>query len=261
MNIEWGTYRQPARPHDVERLLPLSRRYAQDAGRTGDQTGLRELSLDRVSRSEGESESWQSDGAAFTSFRPTTWYIERTVWLIAGIVLLAATALAAFVHPLFVLGVIATGRVSIGVALTGFCAVGNIAAAAWLRIAAGCEESPAASASTSCRPTTGILERRIYVAVGINIIDRVGTVAGATAHGGCASPVSSVARWSGSPPRASASWPTGCTGSAPSRASRRRRTKRSRRELGDKFQRKAAFSFRLSTFGFGGRLKAAADRR
>ena len=36
------------------------------------------------------------------------WYIERTVWLIAGVVLLGATALAASVHPLWVLGVVAT---------------------------------------------------------------------------------------------------------------------------------------------------------
>ena len=49
------------------------------------------------------------------------WYIERTVWLIAGVVLLVATALAALVEPLWVLLVIATGLVSINVALSGFC--------------------------------------------------------------------------------------------------------------------------------------------
>ena len=43
------------------------------------------------------------------------WYIERTVWLMAGIALLASTALALLVHPL-VLGVIATGAFSITVA-------------------------------------------------------------------------------------------------------------------------------------------------
>ena len=32
------------------------------------------------------------------------WYIERTVWLVAGVVLLAATGLALFAHPLFWLG-------------------------------------------------------------------------------------------------------------------------------------------------------------
>ena len=39
------------------------------------------------------------------------WYIERTVWLIAGIVLLGSTLLAALVNPLWILGVAATGLV------------------------------------------------------------------------------------------------------------------------------------------------------
>ncbi len=58
--------------------------------------------------------------------RTHRWYIERTVWLIAGIVLLVSTALAVLVHPLWVLLVIATGLASITVALTGFCIVGNV---------------------------------------------------------------------------------------------------------------------------------------
>ncbi len=54
------------------------------------------------------------------------WYIERTVWLIAGVVLLTCTALAVLVNPLWIFGVIATGLVSINVALTGFCSIGNV---------------------------------------------------------------------------------------------------------------------------------------
>jgi len=54
------------------------------------------------------------------------WYIERTVWLIAGVVLLASTALALLVNPLWILGVTATGLVSINVAFTGFCPVGSV---------------------------------------------------------------------------------------------------------------------------------------
>ena len=50
------------------------------------------------------------------------WYIERTVWLIAGFALLTSTALALLVDPLWILGVTTTGPVSINVALTGFCA-------------------------------------------------------------------------------------------------------------------------------------------
>ena len=54
------------------------------------------------------------------------WYIERAVWLIAGGVLLSSTALALLVNPFWILGVTATGLVSINVAFTGFCPVGNV---------------------------------------------------------------------------------------------------------------------------------------
>src|SRR5271165_4706107 len=54
------------------------------------------------------------------------WYIERTVWFVAGVVLLASTAMALLVDRLWILGVIATGLVSINVAFTGFCPVGNV---------------------------------------------------------------------------------------------------------------------------------------
>jgi hypothetical protein len=54
------------------------------------------------------------------------WYIERSVWLIAGCVLLVSTTLAALIDPLWVLLVIATALASITVSLTGFCIVGNI---------------------------------------------------------------------------------------------------------------------------------------
>jgi hypothetical protein len=48
------------------------------------------------------------------------WYIERTVRLIAGIVLLASTAMAFLLNPLWILGVTATGLVSINVASRAF---------------------------------------------------------------------------------------------------------------------------------------------
>ena len=54
------------------------------------------------------------------------WYIERTVWLIAGIALLIGTTLAALVQPAAVALVMATGIASIVVAVTGFCVVGNV---------------------------------------------------------------------------------------------------------------------------------------
>jgi len=56
------------------------------------------------------------------------WYIERTVWLVAGSVLLGATALAALANPLWVRLVVATAAASIGGCLTGFCLVNNLLA-------------------------------------------------------------------------------------------------------------------------------------
>ena len=97
------------------------------------------------------------------------WYIERTVWLIAGIVLLAATALAALVHPLWVLAVVATGVSSIAVALTGFCVVGNVLARFGFRPALarrGWKPGDLYVMQTD----QWFLERRIYLVVGINLI-------------------------------------------------------------------------------------------
>ena len=96
------------------------------------------------------------------------WYIERTVWLIAGAVLLLSTALAVWVDPRWVLLVVATGLASITVALTGFCIVGNALARLGLR---------PKLARPGWRPgqlywlqtDRWYLERRIYLAVGINI--------------------------------------------------------------------------------------------
>jgi hypothetical protein len=95
------------------------------------------------------------------------WYIERTVWLIAGIVLLTATALAYWVNPFFVLLVIATGLSSITVALTGFCMVGNILSRLGFTPMMGTPPEPG---KLYFMPTDKwYLERRIYLAVGINI--------------------------------------------------------------------------------------------
>ena len=96
------------------------------------------------------------------------WYIERTVWLIAGCVLLVATALAAWVHPLWVLAVVATAASSIAVSLTGFCLVGNVLA----RL--GFSPRLARPGWTPGRlyfmqTDRWYLERRIYLAVGINL--------------------------------------------------------------------------------------------
>ena len=96
------------------------------------------------------------------------WYIERTVWLIAGIVLLSSTALALLWDPRWILGVTATGLVSINVSLTGFCPVGNV-----LQLL-GFTPMLGSPTRTRCnlyflQIDRWYLERRIYLAVGINI--------------------------------------------------------------------------------------------
>ena len=96
------------------------------------------------------------------------WYIERTVWLIAGIVLIIATALAALIEPIWVLLIIATGAASVTVALTGYCLVGNILRQFGFT---GKLEAPSSVGRRFYRMQTDrwYLERRIYLAVGINI--------------------------------------------------------------------------------------------
>lgn len=96
------------------------------------------------------------------------WYIERTVWLIAGIVLLAGTGLALFVDPRWVVLVIATGFASIAVALTGYCVVGNVLSRLGFEPALGSPRPPG-SRVYRMQTDSWYLERRIYVAVGINI--------------------------------------------------------------------------------------------
>ncbi|HSQ29226.1 MAG TPA: hypothetical protein VLN49_05210 [Gemmatimonadaceae bacterium] len=95
------------------------------------------------------------------------WYIERTVWLIAGVVLVAATALAALVSPWWALLIIATGVSSVVVAFTGFCVVGNVLRRFGWIPALGARN--AKSKWYRMQTDRWYLERRIYLAVGINI--------------------------------------------------------------------------------------------
>ena len=96
------------------------------------------------------------------------WYIERTVWLIAGLTLLSATGLAALADTRWVLLIIATGLVSITVALTGFCVVGNVLYRLGFTPMLGRSEAPG-SRWYFMQTDRWYLERRIYLAVGINI--------------------------------------------------------------------------------------------
>jgi hypothetical protein len=96
------------------------------------------------------------------------WYIERTVWLIAGVIILMLTALAALVNPLWVLGVIVVGLASINVSLTGFCIVGNILRLFGFTPMLG-RRDPSRGNLYFMQTDRWYLERRIYLAVGINI--------------------------------------------------------------------------------------------
>jgi hypothetical protein len=94
------------------------------------------------------------------------WYIERTVWLIAGIVLLVSTAMSLLVNPLWILGVSATGLVSISVSFTGFCPVGNVLYRLGFSPMLGSDKS---KRWYFMQTDKWYLERRIYIAVGFNI--------------------------------------------------------------------------------------------
>ena len=97
------------------------------------------------------------------------WYIERTVWLIAGTVLLIVTALAVFVHPLFAALVYVLAAASITVSLTGFCVIGNVLKLMGFTPALG-RPGPTPRNLYFMQTDTWYLERRIYLAVGINLI-------------------------------------------------------------------------------------------
>lgn len=94
------------------------------------------------------------------------WYIERTVWLIAGVFLLTFTSLAARMDPRWAFGVIVVGMASIVVSLTGFCVVGNVLYRLGFTPKLG---RPGPSKFYFMQTDRWYLERRIYLAVGINI--------------------------------------------------------------------------------------------
>jgi hypothetical protein len=96
------------------------------------------------------------------------WYVERTVWLIAGFVLLSSTMLALLINRLFILGVITTGLVSINVALTGFCPIGSVLQLLGFTPMLGADNS-AHWNLYFLKIDRWYLERRIYVTVGVNI--------------------------------------------------------------------------------------------
>jgi len=96
------------------------------------------------------------------------WYIERAVWLIAGIVLIVSTTVAVLYEPLAALFIVATGVASIFVALTGYCIVGNVLHRLGMPHALGTRDS-VPGRSYFMQTDRWYLERRIYPIVGTNI--------------------------------------------------------------------------------------------
>lgn len=94
------------------------------------------------------------------------WYIERTVWLISGVFLIASTALAALHDPRWIVFVMITGMASINVALNGFCIVGNVLTRLGFK---GLLATDPSSTWYFMQTDRWYLERRIYIVVGINI--------------------------------------------------------------------------------------------
>lgn len=95
------------------------------------------------------------------------WYIERTVWLIAGLFLLLGTVLAAFVHPAFSALIVILAGFSINVSLTGFCVVGNLLQK--LGFTAMLGRPGVTNGRYYMQTDSWYLERRIYFAVAINL--------------------------------------------------------------------------------------------
>jgi hypothetical protein len=97
------------------------------------------------------------------------WYIERTVWLIAGLFLLAFSALAALGQLAWVFAVMGLAAISIVVSLTGFCVVGNLLQLFGFTPALG-RPGPTPGGLYFMQTDRWYLERRIYLGVGINLV-------------------------------------------------------------------------------------------
>jgi hypothetical protein len=102
--------------------------------------------------------------------RTDTWYLERAVWLIAGVDVLISSALAYGIHPYWALSISLVGMSAVTVAVTGFCPVGNLVSLGGLK--------PLLRAHAGGRKATRLyvmqtdrwfLERFIYLFVGINL--------------------------------------------------------------------------------------------
>jgi hypothetical protein len=97
------------------------------------------------------------------------WYIERTVWLVAGLFLLGFTVLAAWHRPQWAFAIMGLAATSIAVSLTGFCVVGNVLKLLGFTAALG-RPGPTPGGLYFMQTDRWYLERRIYLVVGCNLI-------------------------------------------------------------------------------------------
>jgi len=97
--------------------------------------------------------------------RTDFWYVERTVWLIAGLDVLAGTALAWMVHPLWACLITSAGICSAIVGLGGPCIAGTIL----MKLGARPLLSQKPGGWYFIQNDSWFLERRIYLIVGINL--------------------------------------------------------------------------------------------
>lgn len=100
------------------------------------------------------------------------WYVERLVWLVAGVDVLASSVLTATLHPNWAFSVLFVGFCSLTVALTGFCIVGNILL--FLGASPMIPSTALPNANKDSRfyfmqTDRWFLERYIYLFVGVNL--------------------------------------------------------------------------------------------
>ncbi|GAB4488194.1 MAG: hypothetical protein OHK006_18340 [Thermodesulfovibrionales bacterium] len=94
------------------------------------------------------------------------WYLERLVWLVAGLDVLASSLLAAFVSRGWAFSILFVGICSLCVSLTGFCIVGNLLKLCGVRPMI---PSPAPVRFYFMQTDRWHLERFIYLFVGTNL--------------------------------------------------------------------------------------------
>lgn len=100
------------------------------------------------------------------------WYLERLVWLVAGVDILISSFLALSQSPNWAFSIFFAGVCSIIVALTGFCIVGNLLYLLGARPLLQERETTGGARAGSLyfmQTDTWFLERSIYLTVGINL--------------------------------------------------------------------------------------------